>query len=126
MRRTFYIAGAQFHDLAKVIKDIKVGELLNLEPEPNNKYDPNAVKILHEDVFLGYVPKKFSAEVAGHLENEIYLECIVEEVDAKAKQWEMCLVTVKTVSIEDAEKRGMLDEYRDDMPPVTEDAEEED
>jgi len=101
MNRTFYIAGVQFHDLPKVAKDIEVGSVLVLEPEPSNKYDPNAVKIiyLHFEkgaVMLGYVPKKFSAEATAFLEISD-LECVVEEINPAAKSWEMCKVTVKEV-----------------------------
>lgn len=100
MNRSFFIAGAQYHDLSKIIKDIKVGDFLDLVPEPTNEFDSNAVRVCYEDlekpdpVFLGYVPRIFSAEVCGLLEAEVYLECIVTAVNPSSKPWEMCKVTI--------------------------------
>ena len=107
MKRSFFIAGVQFRPIAEIgraMKEITIGDILPLSPEPTNKYDPNAVQILFEhadgpvDVtFLGYVPKKFSAEVAGLMEAGVDLECVVEVVNPAAKPWEMCKVVVKEV-----------------------------
>ncbi len=107
MNRSFYIAGVQFRpkDITnKVMKQLKKGDYLDLVPEPTNKFDPNAIQICFEDldspdmIHLGYVPKKFSAEVAGLLETDIDLECIVEEINSSAKPWEMCKCIVKEVA----------------------------
>ncbi len=110
MNRTFFIAGVQFRpkdEIALAMKMIKVEDHLRMEPEPTNKFDPNAVKILYDlptyeengsnspEAFLGYVPKKFSAEVSGLLEAEVDLECIVDFVAYSVKPWEMCRVTIR-------------------------------
>lgn len=112
MVRTFFIAGVQFRptEIKKKISELMVGDKLILDPEPTNKFDPNAVRIMitiSEDTFLGYVPKKFSSEVSAMIEAGIDIECIVDEINPKAKAWEMCKVTVKA-SIED-EESSMLD-----------------
>ena len=36
---------------------------VTLQPEPDNKYDPNAIKILVEGIHIGYVPKEKCASV---------------------------------------------------------------
>lgn len=104
MNHLFYIAGVQYRpkeDINKAMKIIKVGDELDLIPEPTNKFDPNAVQICYEDlespnfIHLGYVPKKFSAEVAGLLEIGIDLNCIVEEINPEKKPWEMCKVRIE-------------------------------
>jgi len=106
MNRTFYIAGVQFRpaeEVRKAVSLMKEGNHLGMVPDPTNKYDPNAIKIEYnietadgvESLFLGFVPKKFSAEVAGLLEAGIELACIVEAVNPSAKPWEMCKVTIK-------------------------------
>jgi len=119
MKREFFIAGVQFRpkdEIRKAMKEIKVGELLMLEPEPSNKYDPNAVKIIFlQDItgyFIGYVPKKFSAEVAGLLEAGIELECVVKSIDPSAKPWEMCKVVVRDI-VEDEEVEDEEDDIDD-------------
>lgn len=101
MEKTFYIAGVQFHELKNVIKDLKEGDDLQLVLEPQNKYDPNAVRIEYfnegEETMCGYVPKKFSAEVSGAIAIGKVLECKITQLAPSAKPWEQCQVTVKEV-----------------------------
>ena len=97
MKRSFYVAGVQFRpkeDIAKAVKEMKVGDQLILDPEPTNRFDPNAVKILRGDDFLGYVPKKFSSEVSALLSIGAPVVCTVDEVNPAAKTYEMFKVTV--------------------------------
>ena len=98
MKRQFFIAGVQFRPRTEIdmaAKTIEVGGGLILKPEPTNKFDPNAVQILTtEDVFLGYVPKKFSSEVSAMLSIGAPVQCIVDEVNASAKTYEMFKVTI--------------------------------
>lgn len=107
MNRSFFIAGVQFrptHEIKRAMIKIKKGDNLMLESEPTNRYDPNAVKIIFADgsgglemIFLGYVPKKFSAEVSALLEAGVELECVVEEANSAANPWEICKVVVREV-----------------------------
>ena len=39
------------------INSINYGDDLNFTPEPDNKYDEDALKIMHNDIFIGYVYK---------------------------------------------------------------------
>ena len=100
MKREFFIAGVQFRpqvEIRATASVLKEGHVLLLEPEPTNRFDPNAIKLIYleEQIFLGYVPKKFSSEVAGLLEAGIDLECIVQAVDPKAKTYEMFKVVIQ-------------------------------
>ncbi len=85
-----------------MIDDLSEGNHLLLIPEPSNKYDPNAVRIEYDDlvkprVMLGFVPKKFSSEVAAALEIGKVLECVLAELNKGAKQWEMAKVEVREI-----------------------------
>ena len=100
-KREFYIAGVKFHELPLIINEVEIGEVLTLEPEPSNQYDPNAVKILRGDVMTGYVPKKFSSEVAMMIENDFPIQCRVIEVNVSAKPWEACKVVIEEVDAEE-------------------------
>lgn len=53
---SFHIAGFQYGDGALVLSELRPGELLSLQPEPDNPHDPEAVAIYRGDVRLGYVP----------------------------------------------------------------------
>ena len=105
MKRTFFVAGVQFrphHEIDSASKLMDVGDQLGLVPEPENKFDPNAVKIEYNtetadgivSTFLGYVPKKFSSEVSAMLGIGAPIICTVDEVNPSAKTYEMIKVTV--------------------------------
>lgn len=100
--KTFYIAGVKFHSLKKCIGELKKGDNLELVPEPSNRFDPNAVRIEYNseiDTFMtGYVPKKFSSEIAGMIAIGTGLECKIIQLTPTAKPWEMCKVEVKEVN----------------------------
>ena len=98
----FYVAGVQHHELHTCIKDIEPGDNLMLVAEPNNPYDPNAVRIefniLGRDraVMLGYVPMAkgdLSTKVSADLMIRP-LSCEVLEVNPEAKTWEQLKVAI--------------------------------
>jgi hypothetical protein len=115
MKRQFYIAGVQFRPRQEIdyaAKELEVGATLLLLPEPTNKFDPNAVMILGclvdtdregVEVFLGYVPKKFSSEVSSMLGIGAPVTCTVDEVNPSAKTYEMFKVTVSIPVDEEVE-----------------------
>ena len=101
----FNIAGVQFRVketpvVLEVINNLNEGDILSLLPEPSNRFDPNAVRIIHEDengsYFLGYVPVKFSADITSDI--EIYgitgVVCKVTKINKGAKLWELCEVEI--------------------------------
>lgn|SRR5690625_921478 len=53
----FNIAGFTYYDGPEAFKYLELGLLLDLKPEPDNPYDPQAVMIFHEDFQLGYIPQ---------------------------------------------------------------------
>lgn len=96
----FFIAGVQFHQLKSVINNLSEGDSLTLLPEPSNKFDPNAVRIEYlrknyDSIMLGFVPKKFSSEVAAALEVGKVLECVLVTLNKDAKTWEMAEVEIR-------------------------------
>lgn len=110
--KKFFIAGVQHHDLHKILVELEEGEELILTPEPTNKFDPNAIRIEYgsldkgdivDIVMLGYVPKRFSAEVAAALEIG-ELACIITKLNKDAKPWEQCEVTIQ----------NFVEEYEDE------------
>ena len=97
---TFFIAGAQYHNMYDVLDKLEEGLELILTPEPNNQYDSNAVKIEYVDsdnihTMLGYVPRKFSSEVCAKFEAGRELSCIITELNAEAKPWNRCEVEIR-------------------------------
>ncbi len=91
---TFFIAGFQHHDGALQLDQLKAGKKLDLVPEPDNPYDPDAVAIMRKGAKLGYVPKGKNSLVSlltfyGHAD---VFECRVMQVDPKASPWEQVRV----------------------------------
>ena len=99
--KDFYIAGVQFHNSAQVQDKLEVGMELIMRPEPNNKYDPNAVALIYnddgkeDDCMIGYVPAKFSGEVSAILLTSDNVKCVLTEVELTAKTWERFKVEIK-------------------------------
>ena len=95
----FYVAGVKFHEAHKVISLLEKEMAFDLVPEPTNKYDSNAVKLvwdLEDDTYMiGYVPKKISAEVAAFLEYAEEPICEIIEVTPSNKPWEQIKVVIR-------------------------------
>lgn len=94
--KTFYIAGVQFRteEERKALANCQEGNILDLVPEPDNNFDTNAVKIMKDGFHFGYVPRRFSSEVAAAIECEIKLTCAIITLDPTAKTYEMCEVEI--------------------------------
>jgi hypothetical protein len=99
--REFFIAGVQFQKpgLQSCISSMNVGDELDLYPDPDNKFDPNAVQIWYKETLLGHVKRQFSAEIAGMLNLGIPLICTVSALNHSAKSWEQCLVKIEDLSM---------------------------
>lgn len=53
------VAGTR-HQEGVVLGSVSVGEMVELRPEPSNKFDPSAIEVLHSSAGrLGYVPKPY-------------------------------------------------------------------
>lgn len=98
---SFYAAGVQHHELFRCLDEVTVGAQIFMEPEPTNSYDPNAVKLLfdssvhEEQIMVGYVPGKISAEISAFIETADDPICLVEEVTPSAKPWQQLKVIIK-------------------------------
>ena len=53
--RKFFIAGVKFRGIEAIneLKQRQVGDMLEMEKEPENKYDPNAVKLISNGTMVG-------------------------------------------------------------------------
>jgi hypothetical protein len=65
--------GAEIRELYDGLPD---GEVMALERDPENPYDPNAVKVLHGAVHVGFVPKEKAPEVGSLLVQERVTETL--------------------------------------------------
>lgn len=86
---SFHIRGFQHWDGALVLNDMKVGDRLELVPEFDNPYDPQAIAVYFGDAKLGYVPAENNEMFAamfffGH--RDIF-EARIMQVDPDADPW---------------------------------------
>lgn len=63
------LAGFQYHAGKTVWPQLRVGDALTLTREPDNRYDPRAVRVDWRGLKLGYVPRRENADVARLMDN---------------------------------------------------------
>lgn len=63
------LAGANFRpaEARDRCKALKIGEELELEADPENPYDSNAVKVLSDEHFIGFIPKTDNGPIVAAL-----------------------------------------------------------
>lgn len=47
------------------LQSLKLGDAVTLVAEPHNQFDPNAIKVMHGHIHLGYIPKTDTHRVRG-------------------------------------------------------------
>lgn len=82
--RTLYtkVAGVTFEGRQQIIAQLTGNEPCRLQPEPTNKYDPNAIAV-HVAIngtvcHIGFVPKELAAVIAPHIDGEALMVKIAE------------------------------------------------
>lgn len=67
-----HLAGRKFHDCDLVWSDLRIGQTLRLEREPQNPYDANAIQVIFnkdgEDYLLGYIPRSDNSQLVALLD----------------------------------------------------------
>jgi hypothetical protein len=114
----FYVAGVQFReDWEHTLSNLEVGDVLDLIPEPTNKHDQYAVKVLFRSVMLGYVPAKTGESKIVSLVMQKYSDVVgvVTKVDPKEKPWKALQIKVMKVAvieevIDDTKTMGVSEE----------------
>ena len=77
------VAGVSYENRQDVIGQLIGNEPCRIMPEPENKYDPNALAV-HVAVapgqiaHVGYVPRELAAQIAPHLEGEAVMVDLLE------------------------------------------------
>ena len=102
-----HLAGRMYHDADEVWDELKVGTVLKLERDKENRYDTNAVAVIYErkdqkgaveDEFLiGYIPRENNVMIANLLEmgwTDIF-ECRISKLNEDAHPEEQVYLTIK-------------------------------
>ena len=79
-----YVAGTTHIKDESVFEDIKVGDKLILQREPENRFDDNAILILeNKKRKLGYIPEKDNIVFARLMDAGKYLIATVDRMELK-------------------------------------------
>ncbi len=98
-----HVAGRMYHEADEVWDKLKVGTILRLERDTNNRFDTNAVAIMFDDpeaneaFCLGYIPRDENEIIATLLEmgwNDIF-ECRINRINADVHPEQQIHVTIK-------------------------------
>ena len=96
IEREFHVAGVRYYigcegECCEEAQTMKENEKLKLEPDPLNKYDENAIKILNEENdLIGYVPRYYNESILKFLNRKRDYLCTVIEV-IKDKKCNECV-----------------------------------
>ena len=87
-----HLAGRKYHDADEVWDKLKVGTMLQLQRDLDNRHDLDAVAVMFhneedgEDYCIGYIPRENNETIASILEmgwTDIF-ECRISKINADA------------------------------------------
>ncbi len=90
----FPVAGYQHYAGPARIHLFRPGDSLDLIAEPENRFDAYAVRIEHQDIKLGYIPRTDNRHLSRLLRQGARLTCRVTEASPEGPTWRMLQVTV--------------------------------
>ena len=79
-----FIAGFQHYDGPDAALLLETGMPLQLNREPHNSYDKNAVEVWTGDAKLGYVPRSANKTIAKLMDEGIEVQALILELDHSA------------------------------------------
>ena len=74
------LAGFRYHAAEEVWHELRVGDPLRLEREPDNPHDPNAIAVTWRGRKLGYVPRRDNATLAWGLDRGAPLQARISRL----------------------------------------------
>lgn len=84
---TLPLAGYQYHAGKRVWSQLRVGDALTLEREPDNPHDPRAVRVLWQGEMLGYVPRAGNETVARLMDQGVRLSGRITHLQPGRSHW---------------------------------------
>lgn len=98
-----HLAGRQFYDANEVWDRLKIGTLLEMEREPENRYDPRAILLSYKDEEtgkkhkLGYIPQVHNEQMSVLMDmgwNDLF-ECRISKLSADVHYEQQIRVTIR-------------------------------
>jgi hypothetical protein len=95
----FNIAGLTYWNAVDVFNELAIGTELQLQAEPDNRYDAEAVAIYYKDKKLGYIPRNMNRSISTFLQcgyNDIF-DVRINRIDPTAHTEAQIGVVVRVV-----------------------------
>ena len=108
-----HLAGRKYHDADEVWDELKVGTVLRLERDKENRTDANAVMVVYQDkdgeeFLLGYIPRSDNETIACLLEmgwTDIF-ECRISKLNPDAHPENQVYLTIRIVRNKNNQKEA--------------------
>lgn len=81
------LAGSQYHALSEVADQIRVGDPLTLQRNPENPHDRNAIQVRWQGHLLGFVPRRENKAVARAMDQGVPLTARVVALRPEESPW---------------------------------------
>lgn len=91
------IAGFQFHQGAQVWSALAIGSPLTLIREPENRFDPLAIRVEWNGQMIGYVPRAENEIAAGLLDRGERLSASIASLAVDQNPWKRIGVEIGVV-----------------------------
>lgn len=88
------LAGFQYYSGKRVWAELHEGDVLELVREPQNSYDPRAVRVEWHGIKLGYVPRRDNEDVARLMDRGARLEARISRLSPSRNPWQRVLFEV--------------------------------
>ena len=63
------VVGVTYEGRQQLLEHVEAGMILSLKREPENMYDHNAIRVVHENSTLGYIPKELARYYAPTMDS---------------------------------------------------------
>lgn len=103
------VKGTQYNEFD--ISKIEVNKFLDFEFEPTNEYDKNAIKILYENIPIGYVPKNNIQDMVKNyiLNDDKCVEAFINEVNEETKDIQIAIAFYQELTDTELNKLKHID-----------------
>jgi len=95
--QTSPLAGFQHHAGAAVFALMKVGDRLDLSREPNNPFDPKAVRVNWNGTQIGYAPRADNVDLARLMDRGTQIEGRILHLQKQRDPWKRLLMELYIV-----------------------------
>ena len=82
------LAGFRYYEGKRLWSEMKVGDALQLEREPGNSYDANAVRVEWQGHKLGYVPRADNEALARFMDQGSKAEARITRLKKSRNPWQ--------------------------------------